>query len=100
MSPSPVGSLEGLEMQRCPLAPHGLASDLMAACPGFDPSHLTMGPGPGEGLTGQTCSHIGSGRTARGFTATCLHPEAERVVAESRRIARTALSPAVPAGGC
>jgi hypothetical protein len=76
-------------MRRCPFAPYGLASDFMAACPGFEPSRLDMGEGPGAGLTGQTCRHIGSGTTARGFVAICLHPEAERVVAAARRIVWT-----------
>jgi hypothetical protein len=48
-----------------------------------------MGQGPGAGLDGQTCGHMGSGTTGRGFAATCLHPEGERVMAAARLIATT-----------
>ena len=87
-------------MRRCPFAPYGLASDLMAACPGFERSRVDMGDGPGAGLSGQTCCHVGTGTTTRGFAAICLHPEAGRVVTEARRIVRTpCASPAVRPSG-
>jgi len=59
-----------------------------------------MGDGPGAGLSGQTCCHVGTGTTTRGFAAICLHPEAGRVVTEARRIVRTpCASPAVRPSG-
>jgi hypothetical protein len=76
-------------VKRCPLARHGLGSDLLAACPGFDPVHVSIGHGPGAGLDGQTCGHMGSGTTGRGFAATCLHPEGDRVMEAARLIATT-----------
>jgi hypothetical protein len=92
LPPSPLASLDGTGMHRCPLAPYGLTSDLMTACPGFDPSRVEVGAGPGAGLTGQTCCHLGSGPTTRGFVAACLHPEAERVVPEARRLVPAVVS--------
>jgi hypothetical protein len=76
-------------VERCPLARYGLGSDLLAACPGFDPVHVTIGHGPGAGLDGQTCGHMGSATTGRGFAATCLPPEGERVMAAARLVATT-----------
>jgi hypothetical protein len=75
-------------MRRCPLARHGLGSDLLAACPGFDSLRVAVEHGPGVGLNGLTCSHIASGSTGRGFAATCCHPEAERIVPAAREVAR------------
>jgi hypothetical protein len=69
------------------MARHGLGSDLLAACPGFDSLRVTIGHGPGEGLNGLTCGHIAPGGTGRGFAATCCHPEAERVIPAARLIA-------------
>ncbi len=80
-------------VERCPLARYGLGSDLLAACPGFDPVQLTVENGPGAGLGGTTCAHMGLGGTGRGFTATCLHPEAGQVMEGARRIATTIPSP-------
>jgi hypothetical protein len=80
-------------VQRCPFAPLGLGSDLLAACPGFLPVRITMGHGPGAGLGGQTCGHIASASTGRGFAATCLHPEADQVVLAARVIAADISSP-------
>ncbi len=76
-------------VERCPLARYGLGSDLLAACPGFDPVQVTIDHGPGAGLEGTTCGHMGSGGTGRGFAATCLHPEAAVVMEGARQIATT-----------
>jgi hypothetical protein len=74
-------------MERCPLARYGLGSDLFPLCPGFDPLEVTLGHGPGAGVQGTTCCHIGSGTTGRGAAAICLHPEAPRVVKVARQVA-------------
>jgi hypothetical protein len=80
-------------MWRCPLARHGFGSDLLAACPGFDPLRVVVGHGPGAGLSGLSCGHIASGSTGRGFAATCCHPEAEQIVPAAREVARRIPSP-------
>lgn len=79
---------------RCPFAVHGMESDLLAACPGFAPLDVRFDDGPGEGLRGTTCAHLGRGRTSRGFAALCRHPEAERVVEAARNV--SVMIPAVP----
>jgi hypothetical protein len=76
-------------VERCPLARNGLGSDLLAACPGYEAVEVTVREGPGAGLTGETCAHIATGRTQRGFAATCHHPDAEWVVRAAREVATT-----------
>jgi hypothetical protein len=85
-------------VERCPLARNGLGSDLLAACPGYQAVEMTIGHGPGEGLTGETCAHIATGRTRRGFSATCHHPDAAWVVTAARQVATTTIPPG-SAGG-
>ena len=76
-------------MERCPLARNGLGSDLLAACPGYEAVEVTVREGPGAGLSGETCAHIATGSTQRGFAATCHHPDAEWVVRAAREVATT-----------
>jgi hypothetical protein len=80
----------------CPLARHGLGSDFLAACPGFAPIEVTLGDGPGSGLNGRSCRHIGAGQAGRGFVAVCRHPDAAHVVPAAEAIA-WATRPPMPA---
>ena len=70
----------------CPLAQLGMASELTAACPGFSRVDVRFDDGPGQGLEGVTCSHIGVGWGGRGFAPVCQHPEAERVIEAARSV--------------
>jgi hypothetical protein len=69
----------------CPFAHHGLDSALISRCPGYTAVALTFqGLGAGESLgERETCGHLGTQRTARGYVSACRHPGGVPIAVEA-----------------
>jgi len=83
-------AVESMSPAPCPFARLGLDSTLTRACPGYAAQPLSFaGLGAGESLgERETCAHLGTQRTARGYVSACRHPDGRPAAAEA--IARRA----------
>ena len=63
---------------RCPFA--GANPDDIRGCPGFALETVPGGDVHGDGITHETCAHLGSESDDRGFYPACHHPDAASMV--------------------
>ena len=63
---------------RCPFA--GATPEDIRGCPGFTLETVPGGDVHGDGITHETCAHLGPENDGRGFYPACHHPDAAWMV--------------------